>query len=85
MKVVFEFDNQFHCLAQTVHHQLLGTEGFDLCNLEPFFLLSEFGENIFLLALEFDFFNFGFLLFLGGENLRQIALFSVTLRSGCDD
>ena len=85
VKVVLEFNNQFNCLTQAVNHQFLSTEGLDLGNLEPFFLLSEFSENVLLLALEFDFFNLGFLLFLWCENLRQIALFSVTLRSGCDD
>ncbi len=85
MQVVFEFDDEFDGLAQTVHDEFLSTEGFHLGDLEAFFLLGEFGENVLLLALELDLFNSGFLLLFGCENLRKETLLSVRLGSSRDD
>ena len=85
MQVVFELDDEFDGLAEAVHDEFLGTEGFDLGDLEAFFLLSEFGEDVLLLALEFHLFNTRFLLLFRSEDFGKEAFLAVRLRSCGDD
>ena len=85
VKVVFEFNDEFHRFAESVHDEFLGSEGLDLGDLQAFLLLGQFSEDVLLLALELHLFNAGFLLLFGSENLGEEPFLSVGLRSCTDD
>ena len=85
LEVVLELHDEFHGLAEPVHDQLLRTEGFDLGDLEPFFLFGQFCEHVPALALETDFLDLAFLLAFRSQDLREKTLFPVGPGSGLDD
>ncbi len=85
LEVVLEFDDEFHGFAEPIHDQLLRTEGFDLGNLEPFFLFGQFREHVPAFTLETDFLDLAFLFAFRSQDFREETLFAVGPGPGLDD
>ena len=85
VEVVLKFDDEFNGFAQSVHDEFLGSERFDLGDLQALFLFCKFGEHVLLLALELDFLNAGLLFLFGCEDLGKETFLAVRLRTCRDD